>query len=298
MNPMKTINHIKFATLAIIILLGNSNIYAWGHQGHKTIGIIAQHLLVNSKAFEEINNILGGLTLEEISTCPDELRVFQSEKKPMSSVCNQIFTNPEPPTNTGSWHFIDTPISQFNPTHEDIVKACKSSCVLTEINRWSNVLADTTQTNAKRLQALSFVVHFIGDIHQPLHVAERNHDLGGNKVKVRIGRYKTNLHSFWDTNLVNYISTNPISTTILLKSDVAFAQTEAQTTPETWVLQGFQFARNVAYDGIPIDYASVVRISNAYIQNAIPVVKHQLASAGVRLSQHLAKIFSSSNKQK
>ncbi|EMN90585.1 S1/P1 nuclease [Leptospira weilii] len=294
---MKTINRIKFTALTIIALLGNSNVYAWGHQGHKAIGIIAQHLLANSKEFEEINNILGGFTLEEISTCPDELRVFQSAKKPMSPVCNQIFTNPEPPTNTGSWHFIDTPISQSNhPTHEDIVKACKSACVITEIDRWSNILADATQANAKRLQALSFVVHFIGDIHQPLHVAERNHDFGGNKVKVRIGKYKTNLHSFWDTNLVDYISTNPISTTILLKSDIAFAQTEAQTTPETWALQGFQFARNVAYDGIPIDYSSIVKISNTYIQNAIPVVKHQLASAGVRLSQHLTKIFSSPRK--
>ncbi|EMO44804.1 S1/P1 nuclease [Leptospira santarosai] len=292
---MKPINYIKFVTFTIIILLGNSNIYAWGHQGHRTIGIIAQHLLTDSKALEEINNILGNLTLEEISTCPDELRVFQSAKKPMSPVCNQIFTNPEPPTNTGPWHFIDTPISQVNPTHQDIVKACKSSCVLTEIDRWSNILADTTQTNAKRLQALSFVVHFIGDIHQPLHVAERNHDFGGNKVKVQIGRYKTNLHSFWDTNLVNSISTNPISIAIILKSDIAFAQTEAQITPEAWVLQGFKFARNVAYDGIPIDY-SIVKISNTYIQNAIPVVKHQLANAGVRLSQHLTKIFSSHSK--
>ncbi|EMY79122.1 S1/P1 Nuclease [Leptospira weilii serovar Ranarum str. ICFT] len=289
---MTKINQIKFSIL--ITLLVNSNVYGWGHEGHQVIGMVAQRILENYKGFEQINSILGKLTLEQISTCPDELRVFQSEKRPMSPICNQIFTDPEPPTNTGSWHFIDIPVSMVNPTHEDIVRICKSSCVITEIDRWSSVLADSTQTNAKRLQALSFVVHFIGDIHQPLHVAERNNDLGGNRVRVQIGKRRSSLHGIWDTNLVNFISTNPITVSIILKPDITFAQSQAQSTPEVWALQGFQLARSVAYDGIPND-RSTVKISDVYIQNATPVVKHQLANAGVRLAQHLIKIFSSSN---
>lgn len=286
----KVFFRIKILIFAIICLLCNYNVYAWGWEGHRAIGIIAQQLLINSKKFEQIEDILGNLTLEQISTCPDELKAFQSQKREMSPVCNQVFTNPTPPTNTGPWHFIDIPVSLTNPTHDDIEKICKSTCVVAEIDKWSSVLADTTQTKAKRLQALSFVVHFIGDLHQPLHAAERNNDLGGNRVSVQIGRRKTNLHSMWDTSLVNYISTNPVTVTIILKSDITFAQTETQMNPEAWALQSFHFARNVAYDGIPMG-RSITKISDTYIQNALPVVKHQLANAGVRLARHLEKLF-------
>ncbi|EKO62103.1 S1/P1 nuclease [Leptospira kirschneri] len=290
----KVFFRIKFLIFVIIFLLYNSNVYAWGWEGHRAIGIIAQQLLINSKKFDPINDILGDLTLEQISTCPDELKAFQSQKREMSPVCSQVFTSPAPPTNTGPWHFIDIPVSLTNPIHDDIEKICKSTCVVAEIDKWSSVLADTTQTKAKRLQALSFVVHFIGDLHQPLHTAERNNDLGGNRVSVQIGKRKTNLHSMWDTSLVNYISTNPVTVTIILKSDIAFAQMETQMNPEAWTFQSFHFARNVAYDGIPIG-RSITKISDAYIQNALPVVKHQLANAGVRLARHLEKLFSKYN---
>ncbi|KPA32547.1 Endonuclease [Leptospira interrogans] len=78
--------------------------------------------MINSKKFDPINDILGDLTLEQISTCPDELKAFQSQRREMSPVCSQVFSSPAPPTNTGPWHFIDIPISLTNPTHDDIEK--------------------------------------------------------------------------------------------------------------------------------------------------------------------------------
>ena len=114
------------------------------------------------------------------------LRAFQTDGTAMDAACTSVFTTPNPPTGTSGWHFIDIPVSLTSPTHSDVVTACGSACVVTEITAWENILADTTQTQAERLQALSFVVHFIGDIHQPLHCTTRitagmpNGDAGGN----------------------------------------------------------------------------------------------------------------------
>jgi hypothetical protein len=164
--------------------------------------------------------------------------------------------------------------------------------VLTEIDFWGNVLADTTQSTAERLQALSFIVHFIGDVHQPLHSATRGSDAGGNAEQVRIDGGTTSLHHAWDANLVSDINSDPAALASALSPEIAAAQAEAQTTPEGWSLQAFQFARTVAYAGIPTSTSTVTTLSTTYIQNATPVVRQQIARAGVRLAQFLASKLS------
>jgi hypothetical protein len=186
----------------------------------------------------------------------------------MSAVCKQVFTTPTPPTGTSGWHFIDIPVSLANPTHADVVTACGSACVLTEIDRWGAVLADTTQTTGERLQALSFIVHFIGDLHQPLHSATRGSDAGGNAEQVRIDGGTTSLHHAWDANLVSAINSSPTALAAALSPEIAAAQAEAQTTPEAWSLQANQFARTIAYAGIPTSTTTTTTLSATYIANA------------------------------
>jgi hypothetical protein len=135
-------------------------------------------------------------------------------------------------------------------------------------------------------------VHFIGDVHQPLHAATRGSDNGGNAEQVRIDGGTTSLHHAWDFNLVNDIDSDPASLAGRLSAEIAAAQAEPTTTPEGWALQSFRFARNVSYAGIPTG-SGTTTLSSTYIATAKPVVRQQIARGGVRLAAFLANALPS-----
>jgi hypothetical protein len=287
---MKKASPRRLLVLALV-MLGSANVFGWSAEGHQTVADIAQQILVQSGQFAPVQAILGNLTLAQISTCPDELRAFQSSGTAMSAICQQVFTSPAPPTNTGNWHFIDIDVSLTSPTHQDVLNACANNCVLSAISQWGAVLANPSNPTNLRLQALSFIVHFIGDLHQPLHSATRGTDAGGNAEQVRIDGGTTSLHHAWDANLVSDINANAATLATLLSPEIATAQAEPQSDPETWVLQAFQFARTVAYAGIPTTNTTTT-LSTTYINNAEPVVRQQLGRGGVRLAQYLVSATS------
>src|SRR6185437_9623675 len=121
----------------------------------------------------------------------------------------------------------------------------------------------------------------------------RGTDAGGNAENVRIDGGTTSLHHAWAANLVQDINSDAATLASLLSPEIASAQTEAQTTPEAWALQACQFARTVAYAGIPTGTGTTT-LSTTYINNAEPVVRQQLARGGVRLSQYLVSALSGS----
>src|SRR5215467_11001833 len=120
---MKKTSLRKIAALAEIVL-ASATFFGWSAEGHEAIADIAQQILTQNGQFARVQAILGNLTLAQISTCPDELRAFQSSGTAMSAVCTQVFTTPTPPTGTSLWHFIDIPVTITNPTHADVVTAC------------------------------------------------------------------------------------------------------------------------------------------------------------------------------
>src|SRR5262249_24916757 len=123
------------------------------------------------------------------------------------------------------------------------------------------------------------------------HSATRGSDRGGNTEQVSIDGGTTSLHHAWDFNLVNDIDSDPASLASALSAEIASAQAEPTTTPEAWALQAFQFARNVSYAGIPTG-SGTTTLSSTYIANAEPVVRQQIARAGVRLAAFLANALS------
>jgi len=277
---------VSAAAILALVMLGSTNLFGWSAEGHQTVGVIATQILTQQGKFGAVQAILGNLTLDQISTCPDELRAFQSSGTAMSAVCTQVFTTPNPPTGTSGWHFIDIDVSITSPTHTDVLNACANNCVLSAINQWEPILLDTTQPTNLRLQALAFIVHFIGDLHQPLHSATRGTDAGGNAESVRIDGGTTSLHHSWDANLVQDINATAATLAGLLSPEIAAAQAEPVTDTETWILQSNAFARTIAYAGIPT--SGTTTLSATYISNAEPVVRQQLARGGVRLAQVLA----------
>src|SRR5947207_2280907 len=156
---------------------------AWGTKGHRIVAIIATEYLSN-KARQEIVKLLGSESLASIANDADQIRNSHPETAP--------------------WHFVDI---ENNFTNYDPVRDCAETtdnetthgdCIIEAIRHFKTVLGDPSESREKRARALIFLVHFIGDLHQPLHCAD-NHDQGGNEVKVLNFGKRTNLHSIWDS---------------------------------------------------------------------------------------------------
>ena len=119
-------------------------------------------------------------TLAEVSTWADQIRVQRPETAP--------------------WHYVNIPIhlqlvesSGFDPTRD----CPNEACVVAKIEQFERVLTDRQASDRQRLEALKYLVHFIGDVHQPLH-ASKNQDRGGNEVPVMFMGSQTNLHAIWE----------------------------------------------------------------------------------------------------
>jgi nuclease S1 len=111
---------------------------------------------------------------------------------------------------TKGWHYVDIPLGGKYDARRDC--ALPESCVVQKINDLAKVLTDKNASREQRAEALKFIVHFVGDIHQPLHaVGEAK---GGNGVHVRFldddrcGRYECNLHGVWDTSMITHTGLN------------------------------------------------------------------------------------------
>jgi hypothetical protein len=154
---------------------------AWWDAGHQIVANIAERRLTPA-AKRETNELLAlehQRHLSSIASWADDIRRDRHE--------------------TASWHFVDIPLdaSRYDPARD-----CKDGdCVVVQIVRFAHVLADPHAKPRARLEALKFVVHFVGDIHQPLH-CENHGDHGGNDVHVGWFGKPTNLHAVWDGSII------------------------------------------------------------------------------------------------
>lgn len=256
---------------------------AWGPEGHAMVADIAQqHLTAGASA--EVASLLQqeGLTrLDEISSWAD------GNRKELP--------------HTGGWHYVDIPLhAQSYVASRD----CRQgNCVVSKLEHYSKVLADKSASAPARLEALKWVVHLVGDIHQPLH-AEDNDDKGGNTVQVQFFGRGTNLHSVWDGRVIrhaldlhpgpNYTFDHALVQQDAMKLDgeVTDAQRKAWAPSISlsnlgrdaigWANESHLLAQNVAYTdlGKPSGEAWSMR----YQAKAWPVVKTRLQQAGVRLA--------------
>lgn len=169
---------LKAATLTLCLAAGNA--WSWGSDGHQLVARIAQSQLT-PKAQQGVQALLDqepGSTLTSISTWADEVR------------------NPV----TAPWHYLNFPKGDCNYQAE---RDCPNgNCVVEAINRQVEVLKTETDTQ-KRLLALKYVVHLVGDVHQPLH-AGWGEDRGGNSYQLQAFMRGSNLHAFWDSGMIRF----------------------------------------------------------------------------------------------
>jgi hypothetical protein len=278
---------LRQAALAAGLLLAAQGALAWGPQGHRTIGAIADRLLtpVAHAAVQQLleddrdkfGNPSGRTTLESVSEWADELHGTPAAR----------------PT----WHYDDVPICGS----EEKTRYCPDGqCNTEQLKRLIGVLGDARAPAAERNEALKWVVHLVGDIHQPLHAAD-NADHGGNLVLVVLEgvhtRGRENLHRAWDTDLAQRAlharnrQQPPRDIDTLTGEAVNLEREVGQGTPEGWARESNNLARNVAYhyagfacNSLP---SAVVVLDAAYLDDAEVVVRERLLLAGARLANLL-----------
>ena len=255
----KTImRHFKLF-LQITLLLNLA--FSWGKTGHRTTGEVAEHFLTE-KTKNEIQKILQDPSLAIASTWSDEMR------------SNPDFRQYNP------WHYANMPLSitytnSKKSSKGDIVQAIKLS---------KSKLKDNNVSLDEKAFYLRYLVHLIGDIHQPLHVG-RGKDRGGNDIKVKWFGDDSNLHRVWDTNMIeNYQMSYTELTAHLLRT---FSVKDIELLSEDeWV--------NESQNKVKIIYSNVNNgdyLGYDYIYDNFDIVKKQLFTAGYRLAGTLNEIF-------
>ncbi len=247
----------------IAILCGSLPAFGWGPEGHSLVArLAAAHLTPATAA--RVAEILGpGTTMESISSWPDQIRRDRGD--------------------TGPWHYVDIPIDK---PHLDMSRDCpKGDCILAKITQFRKEVADPAATAAQRKEALMFLVHFVGDMHQPLHCSD-NHDKGGNGVKLDLFGKATNLHSAWDSGLIGRMPKEAeLFTQFSADLTVKRAAKWGRGTVEEWAEQSHKAAQKVVYGKLPkAPVGELVKVDTAYERVADPVIKVQIEKAGARLA--------------
>jgi hypothetical protein len=211
-----------------------------------------------------------------------------------------------------NWHFVDVEIG--NP---DLSKACfgrpplgegmvasdgpSKACAVDKINQFVAELKAPGTDPEERLMAVKFVLHFVGDIHQPLHSSDHE-DRGGNEIKVMADgithHSRDELHGYWDTQFVEGIaSSGPALATKLIQGISAADQTSwSAGTPDDWAMEAFKVSQKDAYGNPPLSKrgSSPHHLEAAYVAQAEKDVAMQLSKAGVRLAYVLNQALGAS----
>ncbi|WP_053157569.1 S1/P1 nuclease [Pseudomonas sp. P1.8] len=261
---MLSIKHIVFSLLS----MHASSVLAWGIEGHKTVALIAESRL-DPVAKAEIQQLLaqeGATSLGDIATWADQIR------------------GTEPGLIS---HTVRMP---FSATVYEPKRDCghKRKCVVYGIERYEAILGQKDAPASDRLRALKFVVHYVGDIHQPLHAIKQT---GG--VKVQFGKREYTLHKVWDTISVRSLKMPPAELAAAL---LAASPNVSQGTPEQWAMESHEIARRYIYsDNLQLaDSKSMMRLPKTYLKDISPVVKTRLTDAGLRLGTLLNQVLDAS----
>lgn len=312
---------------AIVILLAAlafaSPAWAWGCEGHQVIALIAeQNLTPHARAMA-----LKTLAASPIS--PDLRRFCRSEGLDAfadSSTWADDERSVQP--QTGPWHYIDIPLGV---SHGSLRKYCPSStgCVATAIRHQVAVLRNPRATARERADALRYVIHLVGDLHQPLHTVT-NDDLGGNCVPVTFqgqapmetnvqwATYRPNLHAVWDYGIIVAhwpgLTSRQVAERLESRYKSRIAAWKSQPIDlSAWIWQSHRLAQTVAYGRLPVkipvqvpepvtscngdDHISArmlklhETLGAAYVKAASAVVQLQLARAGARLADVLNSLW-------
>eukprot|EP01037_Dinobryon_pediforme_P013978 gene13978-14095_t len=249
-------------TLCITVCL-----ISWGKTGHRTIGLIAQnHLTVKAKA--AIHELIGDTSLADISTYADEIRSTERYR----------YTTP--------WHYINLETGLSYDQFAKAVREQTNDNVYNALKKLELDLVDPSKSKAEKVFALKLVVHFIGDLHQPMHVS-RAEDRGGNAIKISFEGQKGNLHGLWDSGLIDHqgLSYQQLASKYdhAAPEQVSLWQHQGMIT---WLYESYQVSSQLYQDA-----ASNPNFDEQYYAAHLTIISDRIEKAGIRLAGVLNEAF-------
>lgn len=276
---------IRILPLAALLLAASPAPAFWEY-GHETVAGIA-YAQASPKARAEIRRLLRHAPEMATPGCPlgtiEQASVWADCIKPLGPRFSYAY----------SWHYQNVNVCQPFALKE----ACKDgNCVSAQIDRNEKLLADRTLPMRERLMALAFLVHFVGDLHQPMHAGDRG-DLGGNRLKAQYGQpgVSTNIHAIWDGYLAERAISTPLAgpAGLIAEHSAAERAAMAQGTTEDWSRENWAVARDAAYASVlggdpcgPVPEGQVT-LDEGRIEALIPVFRLQIVRGGMRLARLL-----------
>lgn len=243
------------------------NAMAWGLLGHRVVGEIAQSYL-NKRASREVKKILGHESLAMASNWAD-------------------FIKSEPSYNyLGNWHYINLPAGLSPEQLQNKLLKDTATNVYTKIRFLGSELQNKKLDHTKQLMYLRLLIHFVGDLHQPMHTG-RFEDLGGNRVQLTWFGQTSNLHRVWDSDLIEsqQLSYTEYANSVNFIDRSRLFQLQDQDV-NLWVEDSYRISEKI--------YANVKsgdKLGYRYIYDNLAIADEQLLKGGVHLAALLNKIF-------
>jgi hypothetical protein len=273
-NPLR---NFRLVSLLVVTFLSPLPLRAWGALGHKTIACIAQDRL-NPRARIEVRKILGQeRDLPSVSTWADAI----------------VRERPE----TAPWHYLNLDVRSGQGPFE-LETACRQQDgVVVQIEKDLRVLREPFANKVEKREALKFLIHFVGDLHQPLHCAD-DQDRGGNEKWFKIPRSDgkgregwESLHAYWDDllGMRKTLSPHVLARELESKLDSDEVANWPRGTPGQWAYESFLIAQNDIYDKLPSGPLPKNRwgreLSGDYTNGKMKrLMEQQLLKAGIRLA--------------
>jgi hypothetical protein len=248
----------------LLVCLLATNALAWGNSGHRITARLAQDRL-SDDAEAAMRQILGQRWMSDVASLPDDWR------------------NNAGAAITGGWHFVNTPIDE--ESYAEGRDCPQMQCVVEQIEAMISILEDEKQSSSARREALIYLVHFVGDIHQPFHAGSGTvngqSDRGGNAIDVTFQGQQRNLHSVWDSGLISSTGLNVADYTNHLKDEIVPELDEnaaAGGTPADWANESHEIAQAQRVE-------PGTTLSDEYIESGVAIVDQRLARGALRLAR-------------
>lgn len=253
----------KILTATAALILTTAPALSWGKTGHRVVGAIAErHLTEETRT--AIQDILGVEDLAEAANWPDFMR----------SSSDDFWRE------AGPFHYVTIP----EGTEYDLSMAPEAGDAYTALQMFSELVTDESASLEERQRALRFIVHLVGDLHQPMHVGDGT-DRGGNDVTVIFFEHVTNLHLAWDEDMVDYEMLSYSEMTEWLDRRLTPDQIEAWsvTDPRVWISESAEIR--------PTLYPDDAELQWDYVFEHRGTMSTRLSQGGIRLAAYLNAIF-------
>jgi hypothetical protein len=261
---------MKLKSFFPIFAIGLSLILlSWGYTGHRTIGLITENHLT-PRAKTAVKDLLGDTSIADACTWADDAR-----REPQFAA-------------TGNWHFLNLPLGLNYESFKKYVDTLKAENVYSALITVQKQLTDKNTSKQQKVYALKFMMHLVGDLHQPMHIS-REEDKGGNTIQVSYNDKGTNLHSLWDTRMLEKegLTFTQLAAKFDSIPDADIKQWQSDPIIQ-WAWESYQISSELYAE---IEQMNKKVIDDVYYEKHMLTVQKRMQQAAIRLAGLLNKIY-------